>query len=796
MATEVTTPPPSAVKFSRYRSVRKAAAQRTEPPPLPIIPPNQHHNASDWDTRPGSLPLDNSPRSKKRRPGAAPLEDPFKTPPRSRTTSSTAPVTRSIPSQGAYRTGSSGPGKALQSSGEQDRRHDDRPVKMDKKSNQDGRTASEQIEGLVYPTKNTARYPATAPRKHTARHDTPSNEHAQPTKEAWYEPTPAKAKTSPLKDKFGIFTKRKAYKDTPPTSSGSDTNGSNRSKQKPLGIEPGGGGIVPNIDAPISAVNAGQRTVRVKWHEEYIDLPVNPDTTPHDLLSAVAQSSEHPIDPEKCLLYESFTQLGLERPVRGYEHIRNVMNSWDRDTQNGFIIVPAVNDDRDVGLEAKDVPSVQPEETSVSLYYSQKPGKWDKRWVTLRSDGQIHVAKKADAKAKDTMNTCHLSDFDIYHPKRKQKSKVLRPPKKHCFAVKSQQRSSIFMSTTNFVHFFATDDRHIAAQWYKAVQGWRSWYLIHRVGEAETHNAPHRTTSIRHHPSPQRASQDISGTRPVQAEVGVSPARNLPLREKRAPPVSFSNSGRNASLAHQRNSSGQLPQASPPDMSDAAFSPNSLLGRQYSIRQERARDGEARANTEATLHEEVASSSRHRHASQPPDDRGRTGRQASASTTKDAMRLERSPSLSHAPKPLLDFSSPEYREPPQHIKKGRGVKPEQVPQGGLVEVATSPEVAIPIPPSTSWRRPTTAKAEGAMQRTGTMSRPRSRPRNPFEDEEVPLAGLLARTRTSRGDAGHGHGAATGYRDGKEPLLDMREASQFAPNSLLAGVERAGTLKAV
>jgi hypothetical protein len=81
---------------------------------------------------------------------------------------------------------------------------------------------------------------------------------------------------------------------------------------------------------------------------------------------------------------------------------------------------------------------------------------------------------------------CHMSDFDIYIPTQRQLSKRIKPPKKWCFAVKSQQKSAIFLSTANFVHFFATNDKKLAAAWYSAVQGWRSWYLVNVMGKGHS----------------------------------------------------------------------------------------------------------------------------------------------------------------------------------------------------------------------------------------------------------------------------------------------------------------------
>lgn len=89
-------------------------------------------------------------------------------------------------------------------------------------------------------------------------------------------PPPLMPVVSPKKEKFGFFSrKRAATKTTPPTTSGSGSGTNSMSKSRsnepprstevprstdiPRGIEQGGGGIVPQTDAPISASNAGER---------------------------------------------------------------------------------------------------------------------------------------------------------------------------------------------------------------------------------------------------------------------------------------------------------------------------------------------------------------------------------------------------------------------------------------------------------------------------------------------------------------------------------------------------------
>lgn len=75
-------------------------------------------------------------------------------------------------------------------------------------------------------------------------------------------PRPVSPPLRSTKDKFKIFSrKRSATRTTPPSSSGTTRENTERSPahEPPMPIMHGGGGIVPGIDAPVSAVNAGER---------------------------------------------------------------------------------------------------------------------------------------------------------------------------------------------------------------------------------------------------------------------------------------------------------------------------------------------------------------------------------------------------------------------------------------------------------------------------------------------------------------------------------------------------------
>ncbi|KAK2051395.1 hypothetical protein LY76DRAFT_528660, partial [Colletotrichum caudatum] len=263
-------------------------------------------------------------------------------------------------------------------------------------------------------------------------------------------------------------------------------------------IQPGGGGIVPQTDAPTSASNAGERRVTVRCLQSSISLPVTPDTTPTDILHSAANLMTHNINPQTSIVLECYFSYGLERALRRYERVRDVMNSWDRDSQHCLLIVPGGPVDKNPELNLERVPrtfDAPPGLVNFALYHCNRPGKWNKRYITLLDSGQIFSAKKKDAKMsdKDAVSLCHLSDFDIYAVTEKDMLKRVKSPKKNCTVVKSQQKNSVFQNTQNFIHFFATDDARLANDFQSIVHGWRSWYLVNKKVDLTKKTKPHHS---------------------------------------------------------------------------------------------------------------------------------------------------------------------------------------------------------------------------------------------------------------------------------------------------------------
>ena len=528
----------------------------------------------------------------------------------------------------------------------------------------------------------------------------------------------------------------------------------------PMAIMAGGGGVVPGTDAPVSAINAGDRHVLVECGKSKAFFPVTPTTTPIDLIKSAATCMSERINVKSALLFEYFGTVGVQRPLRRYEHIRDVMNSWDNDRQNTLLLADPGTGTVEAELTMEGVPKQEPEEQSWFMSYSQKVGSWNKRWITLRQNGQI-VSQKDLEKSKDIVNVCHLSDFDIYTPTADKMKKKIKPPKKFCYAIKSQQKTSLFESTENFVHFFSTADKATADEFHNAIQSWRSWYLVNVMGEGKKNHPKTATAeasgrrSLSNDQSKSHRMKEsmdshyqLGSFRPFsidmnqfdqhpgssendrppskgfakssnQFDVNVSPERRTSSAKRQHPPLSMkkgllaedeplANLNRSSSTSKRRSSTERhrSPQA-------AEFSDTGLLGRSYSQRRKESDYRESQRNQAFTtgsnllnggLHDGYGSDGLKRNSSTRRQVNSNEGIKRSSSTrghTRTASSdLERSGTRKQ--KPLVDLT-PQYKEPPQHLNKGRGYRPDQVGEGGLVSSATSPEDPLGIPNTTVFR---------------------------------------------------------------------------------------------
>lgn len=472
-----------------------------------------------------------------------------------------------------------------------------------------------------------------------------------------------------------------------------------------------------------------KQRVLVRFEQMSTSLLVNPETTSLDLAYSAANCLSEKIIPSTTLVIENYSSLGLERRIRRYEHVRDIMNSWDRDTQNSIVLLHS--DTRDDDLQSTHVPK-QPLAVMAWLYHKKSQGKWEKKKISLLGSGQIVISKKAGAKPaeKDSEGICHLSDADIYSISPQQYRKTLKPPKKYCYAIKSQQKSNVFLDASNFVHYFCTDDKAAADDWHKAVQEWRSWYLVNRKGAGQTtHDAGKTNVRLagtraliegdsgvgdnpytigmfrpllsssefdargagenedeeddwnrpRQIPFLLRNTMQLSKSPPPLTPDGPVAAQKLP-RELGPPPVT---------LTRNLPGSGYMPQ-----VEDDIFKTKGLLGRTYTQRQKAQRDRETIGENSNSPFVDGPSLLNGPFGQQPTANSGLPERTISTRRPPTSGQgLHRIPTTRSAmqPKPLLEFETPRFQEAPQwRGRRGRGVEaPKGVP---LVDVAKSKDL--------------------------------------------------------------------------------------------------------
>ncbi|OAF54626.1 hypothetical protein VC83_08842 [Pseudogymnoascus destructans] len=302
---------------------------------------------------------------------------------------------------------------------------------------------------------------------------------------------PGPLSTTPVSGgKFKIFGRKKGSAKVTATPPGSGGKVEAKVETRSTSDEMSGRRVeaaMVGMDAPVSAVNAGERRVLIRFKQASINLPVTPTTTAQELIYSATNILSGSVTPDSAILRESYASAGVERRIRRYEHVRDIMNSWDRDTQNALVLSGSDSPRHDTDLWPHTAPRRRPDQFSAQLQHSHKPGRWIKSYITLLPSGQLYAHRKSGGKLtdKDALALCHISDFDVYVPIASHLRK-LAPPKKHCCAIKSQQKATMFLSAENFVHFFCTDDAFTADAFQSAVQRWRSWYLVSTMARAAT----------------------------------------------------------------------------------------------------------------------------------------------------------------------------------------------------------------------------------------------------------------------------------------------------------------------
>ena len=159
-------------------------------------------------------------------------------------------------------------------------------------------------------------------------------------------------------------------------------------------------------------------------------------------------------------LFEIFNDLGLERPLKEWEIVMNLIQSWEKDTENAIMIRPyAYRSSLSYEAIKREYPLM-----CGWLYLEVKRGKFQKRYFTVKDNGVYHAK---DQKMVGMTLLCTLESHDVYRlfaPRKK-------APTKFCFALKSQQMMSYYEDIDKgYVYYLCAEHLDKMKDWILSIR--------------------------------------------------------------------------------------------------------------------------------------------------------------------------------------------------------------------------------------------------------------------------------------------------------------------------------------
>lgn len=165
-------------------------------------------------------------------------------------------------------------------------------------------------------------------------------------------------------------------------------------------------------------------------------------------------------------LFDVSPTYGIERPLREYEVISHTLEARS-DVTNDYFLLKQTELAPYASIRA--IPNSSPALAGWT-YVRDRRGKWSKRWLELREHSLFHAKSE---KGKDEVFICHLSVFDVYLAE----GPIVKAPKAHTFAVRSQNPLTMFENKEDFVHYFCLSDPSAHRDWIRAIMNARTYVL-------------------------------------------------------------------------------------------------------------------------------------------------------------------------------------------------------------------------------------------------------------------------------------------------------------------------------
>ncbi|KAI9259053.1 hypothetical protein BY458DRAFT_517625, partial [Sporodiniella umbellata] len=217
-----------------------------------------------------------------------------------------------------------------------------------------------------------------------------------------------------------------------------------------------------------------QTRVFIDDANNHVTLQLNPLLTSGMVIQYLKKKNILDLSPD-WTLFEIANSHQVERPFREWEYVLGVVATWDPDDTNALLIKKYVFH---YTLTSETV-FQKPIHMHGWLSIEYKKGKWQKRYCHIKDDA-IHHAKD---KSAPSSVLCHLASYDVYT--------LLQAlpvsPTPYVFAIRAQNRASIFEKEGDYIRFMATEDPEEMKHWVLTIRYHKSMIQYQHRPQRVTH---------------------------------------------------------------------------------------------------------------------------------------------------------------------------------------------------------------------------------------------------------------------------------------------------------------------
>ncbi|KAG2176729.1 hypothetical protein INT44_007393, partial [Umbelopsis vinacea] len=205
----------------------------------------------------------------------------------------------------------------------------------------------------------------------------------------------------------------------------------------------------------LAAVHKVASRIYIHDSSRYVNMQLTSLMTTAMVLESLRERSVIDND-QSWTLFELANKVGVERPLRDWEIVTDVLTTWDQDEKNALLIKQYAYKSTLTPASILNQSDFMP--PNGPLHFQYKKGKWNKRFFAVKENG-IYCGR--DSKKLGDTPLVNLSNVDVYTLTVPMK----KDPTKYGFALKAQEKAKIFENPEDFVFYFCAETMEIMRYW-------------------------------------------------------------------------------------------------------------------------------------------------------------------------------------------------------------------------------------------------------------------------------------------------------------------------------------------